>query len=174
MTRGRCCPWRDSVPFPHGATGTCGSLCESPAGSRAIRTRTSDIAARFSWPYGRRPAKASGRRSWWDATGQGRLTRRRLWGRGCDGFASSRLCPASPAAFSVGSHRRSRPQPATRDAGPRCSSLLSRRKRIFPAGQEEVFANRRMPAPESSQGNRGMKPVCQATENRNRDAVPPP
>lgn len=69
LTRSRCCPWRDSVPFPHGTTGTCDSLCESPAGSRAIRTRTSGIAARSSWPYGRRPAKASGRRSWRDAKG---------------------------------------------------------------------------------------------------------
>ena len=55
------------------------------------------------------------------ATSRGRPTRRRLWSRGCDGFASSRSCPASPAAFGVGSRRRLRPQPAMRDAGPRCS-----------------------------------------------------
>ena len=35
LTRGRCYPWRDNAPFPHGTTGTCGSPCESPAGSRA-------------------------------------------------------------------------------------------------------------------------------------------
>ena len=75
------------------------------------------------------------------ATGPNRPTRRRLWSRGCDGFASSRSCLALPATFDAGSRRRSRPQPAMRDAGPRCSSLLSRRKRKagrgFCAGGED-------------------------------------
>ena len=61
-------------------------------------------------------------------TNPGRPTRRRLWSRGCDGFASSRSCRASPAAFGAGSRCRLLPRSAARGAGPRRSSLLSRRK----------------------------------------------
>ena len=62
------------------------------------------------------------------ATNPGRPTRRRLWSRGCDGFASSRSCPASPATFGAGSRCRLPPRSAAQGAGPQRSSLLSRRK----------------------------------------------
>ncbi len=62
------------------------------------------------------------------ATNLNRPTRRRLWSRGCDGFASSRSYQASPAAFDAGSRCRLPPRSAARGAGPRRSSLLSRRK----------------------------------------------
>lgn len=62
------------------------------------------------------------------ATNPGQPTRRRLLNRGCDGFASSRSCRASPAAFGAGSRCRLQPRSAARGAGPRRSSLLSRRK----------------------------------------------
>ena len=62
------------------------------------------------------------------ATNPNRPTHRRLWSRGCDGFANSRSCPASPAAFGAGSRCRLQPRSAARDAVPRRSSLLSRRK----------------------------------------------
>ena len=61
-------------------------------------------------------------------TGPNRPTRRRLWSRGCDGFASSRSCRASPATCGAGSGCRLQPRSAARDAGPRRSSFLSRRK----------------------------------------------
>ena len=61
-------------------------------------------------------------------TNPNRPTRRRLWSRGCDGFASSRSCPASLTAFGAGSRCRLQPRSAARGAGPRRSSLLSRRK----------------------------------------------
>lgn len=74
-------------------------------------------------------------------TNPGRPTHRRLWSRGCGGFASSRSCRASPTAFDAGIRCRLLPRSAGRGAGPRRSSLLSRRKREagrgFCAGGED-------------------------------------
>ena len=58
--------------------------------------------------------------------------------------------------------------------GPTQEIPFVKSKTHLPAGQGELFANRRMPAPESSQGNRSLKPICQAAENRIRDAFPRP
>ncbi len=64
------------------------------------------------------------------ATGPNRPTRRRLWSRGCDGFASSRSYQASPAAFGAGGRRRLQPrwQCGTRahDAHPFCQDEKTR------------------------------------------------
>lgn len=61
-------------------------------------------------------------------TNPGQPTRRRLLSRGCDGFASSRSRPASPATFDADSRCRLPLRSAARGAVPRRSSLLSRRK----------------------------------------------
>ena len=67
--------------------------------------------------------------------------RRRLWSRGCDEFANSRSCRASPTAFDADSRCKLLPRSAAQGADPRRSSLLSRRKRKagrgFCAGGED-------------------------------------
>ncbi len=64
------------------------------------------------------------------ATSRDRPTRRRLWSRGCNGFASNGSCPASPAAFGAGSCRRLQPRSAVRaqahDAHPFCQDEKTR------------------------------------------------
>ena len=75
------------------------------------------------------------------ATNPNQPTHRRLWSRGCDGFANSRSCRALPAAFDAGSRCRLQPRSAARGAGPRRSSLLSRRKNTKGADRLDYWLN---------------------------------
>ena len=107
----RFSPRRNTSGAPSTSTATCSARCRGRSGRRSPRC-----------------SRPSMRRS--RATNPNRPTRRRLWSRGCDGFASSRSCRALPAAFGAGSRCRLPPHSATRGAGPQRSSLCARRQSL--------------------------------------------